>query len=110
MPEGQGLWPALWMLPTTQEALPEVDIFEVVGERPDAVSMHTHWIENGQERQRGVTWKGPNFAAGWHTFALDWEPTSLTWFVDGVARWRVTNSDADPTRADVPPRQPRGRR
>jgi beta-glucanase (GH16 family) len=79
------------MLPTTRESSPEVDIFEIVGERPDEVSMHTHWVEDGKERQKGTTWQGPDFAAGWHTFGLDWQPDSLTWFVDGVARWRVTD-------------------
>ena len=92
VPEGQGLWPALWMLPTTRESLPEVDIFEIVGERPDVVEMHTHWLEGEKKRQRGTTWQGPNFATGWHTFGLDWQPTSLTWYVDGVARWRVTTT------------------
>ena len=91
VPEGQGLWPALWMLPTTRESLPEVDIFEIVGERPNVVEMHTHWSEGGEERQRGMRYTGPNFADGWHTFGLDWKPDSLTWYVDGVARWRVTN-------------------
>jgi len=37
LPKGQGLWSALWMLPTTRESKPEVDIFETVGEQPDTV-------------------------------------------------------------------------
>jgi len=91
IPEGQGLWPALWMLPTTRQSLPEVDIFEFVGERPDVVEMHTHWLEDGRERQRGAEYRGPNFADGWHTFGLEWKPDSLTWIVDGEVRWQVTN-------------------
>ena len=63
---------------------PEVDIFEIVGERPNVVEMHTHWMEDGKERQRGMRSVGPDFAAGWHTFGLDWKPDSLTWYVDGV--------------------------
>jgi beta-glucanase (GH16 family) len=91
IPEGQGLWPALWMLPVTRSSLPEVDIFEIVGEKPDIVQMHTHWEEDGEERQRGESWQGPNFAEGSHTFGLEWKPDSLTWYVDGVERWRVTD-------------------
>lgn len=96
VPAGRGLWPAFWMLPTTDSSLPEVDIFEIVGEKPDAVQMHTHWEQDGQHRQRGQTWRGPDFSAGWHTFGLDWKPDSLTWYVDGVVRWRVTDPAAIP--------------
>jgi beta-glucanase (GH16 family) len=96
IPEGQGLWPALWMLPTTRQSLPEVDIFEFVGERPNVVEMHTHWLEDGEERQRGKRFRGPNFAAGWHTFGLEWKPDSLTWFVDGVPRWVITDVEQIP--------------
>lgn len=96
IPEGQGFWPALWMLPTTRSSLPEVDIFEIVGEAPDVVQMHTHWEEDGEERQSGKEWRGPNFAEDWHTFGLEWAPDSLTWYVDGVERWRVTDPEQIP--------------
>jgi beta-glucanase (GH16 family) len=96
IPEGQGLWPALWMLPTTRSSLPEVDIFEIVGEKPNVVQMHTHWEEGGDERQSGKKWHGPNFADGWHTFGLEWKPDSLTWYVDGKVRWQVTDPDRIP--------------
>jgi beta-glucanase (GH16 family) len=96
IPEGQGLWPALWMLPTTRSSLPEVDIFEIVGEKPNVVQMHTHWEEDGEERQSGRKWRGPNFAEGTHTFGLEWKPDSLTWYVDGEVRWQVTDPDQIP--------------
>jgi beta-glucanase (GH16 family) len=91
IPEGRGLWSALWMLPTTRESEPEVDIFETVGERPHVVAMHTHWLENGKDRQHGYRWHGPDMTVGWHTFGLEWKPDSLTWYIDDVARWRVTD-------------------
>jgi beta-glucanase (GH16 family) len=96
VPVGQGLWPALWMLPTTRASLPEVDIMEIVGEEPDVVAMHTHWLEDGKERQHGHRYRGPDFSAGWHTFGLQWEPDALTWYVDGEARWRVTRAEQVP--------------
>lgn len=91
VPAGRGLWSALWMLPTTRESEPEVDIFETVGEKPDIVAMHTHWLEDGKDKQHGFRWRGPDLSLGWHTFGLEWKPDSLTWYVDGVARWRVTD-------------------
>jgi beta-glucanase (GH16 family) len=92
LPKGQGLWSALWMLPTTRESKPEVDIFETVGEQPDTVQMHTHWEKDGQDHQRGHRWHGGDMTEGWHTFGLQWEPDSLTWYVDGQVRWRVTDT------------------
>jgi beta-glucanase (GH16 family) len=92
LPEGRGLWSALWMLPTTREAEPEIDIFETVGEKPKLVTMHTHWDEGGEDRQHGHRWHSDeDLTEGWHTFGLEWKPDSLTWYVDDVARWRVTD-------------------
>ncbi len=31
-----------------------------------------------------------NYTSGFHTYGLNWEPTSLTWYIDGVARRTVT--------------------
>jgi beta-glucanase (GH16 family) len=91
VPEGKGLWSAFWMLPSTGESEPEVDIFEFVGEKPDEITMHTHWLEDGKDLQHGSKFRGPDFTVGWHTFGLEWKPNSLTWYVDDVARWRVTD-------------------
>lgn len=91
LPQGRGLWSALWMLPSTGEAEPEIDIYETVGEQPRVVQMHTHWTEDGEDRQRGFKFHGPDMTLGWHTFGLEWTPDSLTWFVDGEPRWRVTD-------------------
>ncbi len=96
VPKGQGLWPALWMLPTTRKSLPEIDIFETVGEKPRVVDMTTHWLENGKSKQDGVKLGVPDFTSGWHTIGLEWKPSSLTWYVDGVARFRVTRDAAIP--------------
>ncbi|HEY7133549.1 MAG TPA: glycoside hydrolase family 16 protein [Acidimicrobiia bacterium] len=95
VPQGTGFWPAFWMLPTSRSSTPEVDIFEMLGDQPRTVSMHVHWRGPGDnELADGVDWSGPDFTAGWHTFGLDWEPDHLTWYIDGVARWQVT----DPSR------------
>jgi len=91
LPAGRGLWSALWMLPTTRESEPEIDIFETVGEKPELVTMHTHWLEDGKERQQGHKFRTEDMTLGWHTFGLEWKPDSLTFYVDDVARWRVTD-------------------
>ena len=100
VPAGTGFWPAFWMLPTSRDAKPEVDVFEILGDQPRTTSMHVHWRGPGNsDLVDGAEWTGPDFTAGWHTFGLDWEPDGLTWYVDGVERWRVS----DPARI---PREP----
>lgn len=92
IPAGTGLWSAFWMLPASRAALPEVDIMEVVGESPGTVVLHTHWAaKHGTEVQSGKTVDVGDLSNGWHTFAIDWQPDSLTWFIDGAEKWRVTD-------------------
>jgi beta-glucanase (GH16 family) len=78
-------------MPVSRESLPEVDIYEIVGERPDVLQMHAHWKQDGERQSVGKNWRGPNFAEESHTFGLDWQPDSLTWYVDGEERWRITD-------------------
>jgi beta-glucanase (GH16 family) len=83
LPAGDGLWPAFWLMPVNQRSLPEVDILEADGALPNQISMTYH---DPAGPISGTDFIGPNFTGGWHTFGIDWEPGSLTWYVDGVAQ------------------------
>jgi beta-glucanase (GH16 family) len=91
LPRGQGLWPAFWLLPTDETWPPEIDVFENIGNEPNTVHMTTHWSENGNHRQNGNEFVGPDFSDGFHTFAVEWSESTIAWFVDGVERHRVQN-------------------
>lgn len=92
VPAGRGLWPAMWMLPASSEARPEIDILEVLGHDPGLALMHLHlggptWGSlDAQERLSGGT-----FADGWRVVRLDWFPGLLVWSIDGVEVWRVSD-------------------
>jgi len=88
VPSGQGLWPAFWLLPANYESRPEIDIMEILGHTPNIQRMHYHWIGG----DAGQNWEGPDFSEDWHTFAIDWTPDALIWYVDGVERWRFEES------------------
>jgi beta-glucanase (GH16 family) len=95
VPAGAGLWPAFWALPADHGWPPELDVMEIVGNRPDAVRMTYHFLDAGGSHQGpGRTWEGPDFSAGWHTFGLDWGPDTLVWYVDDIERWRFTDASA----------------
>lgn len=83
LPAGQGLWPAHWMLPDDHPAWPpEIDIMELLGHEPDVVHCTQHWGRWPNNAHRGESFKGPDFSAGFHTFAVEWSPERIDWFVD----------------------------
>jgi beta-glucanase (GH16 family) len=88
LPKGTNMWPALWMLPANNaEVLPEIDLMEIIGTgtTQPLVSFHP---ATGPVENLGV--KTADLSSGWHTFGLDWEPGSLTWYIDGSAVFAVT--------------------
>ncbi|MFC1430430.1 family 16 glycosylhydrolase [Streptacidiphilus sp. N1-3] len=90
VPAGMGLFPAFWMMPQTRSAPPELDIAEFT-RGAQSVLMTVHWAGAGGRDAHLSKRYGPvDFPAGYHVLALDWEPDSLTWYVDGVARFTTT--------------------
>jgi hypothetical protein len=87
LPAGQGLWPAIWMMPASyNDDNGELDVLETFGTDPTA-----HFTVHRNGRQDGQEWSGPDFSQGFHTFAVDWQPDHVAWYVDGVERGRTTN-------------------
>lgn len=99
VPKGKGLWPAFWALPAPSSPrsppsrLPEIDIMEILGDTSHTTLMNYHYDNGvGPEGYSETTWTGPDFSADWHTFALDWEPTAIKWYVDGFERHRYSDA------------------
>ncbi len=91
MPEGQGLWAAIWMLPTDQTyggwaASGEIDIMEYLGSDTTKVYGTIHyggqWPDNKSMGTYYVT-SDTAFHRDFHTFALEWQEGKLRWYVDG---------------------------
>ncbi len=91
LPTGKGLWPAFWMLPEEDRyggwaASGEIDIMESWGSKPDKVAGTIHYGETWPNNK--YTGKDYHFAEGdgidkWHTYAVEWEPGEIRWYVDG---------------------------
>lgn len=96
VPKGRGLWPAFWMLPDPPAWPPEIDVLEILGHEPDKIYLTHHWPDpaNPGGRSKSVTgeFKGPDFSADFHTFAVEWEATEIRWYVDGELRHRSAES------------------
>jgi beta-glucanase (GH16 family) len=92
MPAGQGLWPAFWMLGDDIEKVGwptcgEIDIMENIGKEPSVnhgsihgpgytgdVGIEAHYTLPG----------GKKFSDDFHTYAIEWEPDVIRFYVDDV--------------------------
>lgn len=89
-PEGLGLWPAIWMMPKVQELYGEwprcgeIDIMEVLCNETTKAMGTLHYGVPHAEQQGSVTLTGgTTFANSFHTYAIEWEPGQIEWFIDG---------------------------
>ncbi len=92
VPWGKGLWPALWMLPQDDAyggwaASGEIDLMEIVGEKPHEVLNSIHFGSTHPGRALITTvhpLPGGSLVADWHDYAVEWEPGEIRFYVDGV--------------------------
>lgn len=87
LPAKQGLWPAFWMLGSDISsvgwpACGEIDIMEQVNTE-STVYGTVHW----QDNTGSYASYGGNTGAdvtGYHVYAIEWNESTITWYVDGV--------------------------
>lgn len=108
LPQGDGTWPAIWMLgtsignnwhPTTigWPGCGEIDIMEHWGNNPNTIHGSTHTISsNGatvntsQVRREGVF-------DDWHVYSVNWSPNQISFLVDGFLYYTYNPSIKDAT-------------
>ncbi len=89
LPEGKGMWPAIWMMPTDSAyggwpASGEIDIMELLGHEPEKAYGTIHYGNPYTHTGGNFTLtNGRTFADDYHVFGLEWAPGELKWFVDG---------------------------
>ncbi|MET9249668.1 RICIN domain-containing protein [Nonomuraea sp. NPDC003709] len=99
LPRGQGIWPAFWMLgdnigPVGWPGSGEIDIMENIGREPSTVHGTIHGPGYSGSGGIGAPYSiGGVFADAFHTFAVDWSPNLIIWYVDGVEYQRRTPAD-----------------
>lgn len=126
LPQGQGTWPAIWMLPEKDRygawaASGEIDILEAVnlgvpcakcpGGRENTILGTLHfggkWPNN---QHKGEEVPFPEVLdGGFHTYAIEWYPDRIVWQVDGrtfaertASEWSTTGSTAPGAPFDQP--------
>lgn len=102
IPFGQGIWPAFWMLGSNINQVPwpscgEVDIMENIGREPSIAhgTLHGPGYSGGAGLTGSLTLPdGQKLADDFHIFAVEWEPTSIRFFVDDNLYETRTPADA----------------
>lgn len=98
LPEGQGTWPAFWMLPTDEvyggwPKSGEIDILEAVnlkadkadGTPEDRIYGTLHYgLDFPDNESSGKDYTPPsNPADGFHTYSIEWQKGEVRWYMDG---------------------------
>jgi beta-glucanase (GH16 family) len=106
LPQGQGTWPAIWMLPTEWAyggwaGSGEIDIMEAVnlkaksdekGAREEQEESRVHgtlhygraWPENVYSGKEFHLPAGSNPADDFHEYAVEWQEGEIRWYVDDI--------------------------
>lgn len=90
VPSGQGYLPAFWLMAQDENVYGqwprcgEIDCMEVMGQDPTTAYGTIHYGNPHQESQGTCqTASNHSFSDEFHTFACEWEPGSIKWYVDG---------------------------
>ena len=92
----RGTFPAFWMMPAdNSKGWPnagEIDIWETIDNGDVAYgTVHTNWTYNLNKGGNGGNMGGIDYSL-WHVYAVEWNATSITWYVDGQKMWTYNKS------------------
>lgn len=126
VPGGQGVWPAIWMMPEHEiyggwPKSGEIDILETVnlgapcptceGGRENRIFGTIHFAGDaaGAHRQVSTGAPMPSSPDGFHVYGVEWSPEAIVWSVDGqpyaeakAAQWKRDGQDVAAAPFDQP--------
>jgi len=104
IPEGQGLWPAFWMLGAdiNSSGWPtcgEIDIMENIGSEPTINHGSLHMPATGSTTDSDLTSQytltgGAKLGDAFHTYAIEWSATAIKFYVDDTLYETQTPANA----------------
>lgn len=110
MPEGQGFWPAFWMLGDDINTDPwpacgEMDIMESIGKMPftNYGSIHGTGFTGTAIGTSYTLPNGAKFGDGFHTFGILWSPRLIKYYVDSPTNVYATYTPASLPKGGVWP-------
>lgn len=103
IPNGQGAWPALWLMPKDNlygvwPTSGEIDVMEILGGNPSTLYGTLHygkpWPNQQQIGGQSVAQAGTDYSQDFHTYGVDWQQDHMDFYVDGKVYYTVKSSDA----------------
>lgn len=104
LPEGQGIWPALWMLGANFNQgsywprCGEIDIMEFLGHKTDTIYGTAHFQvtdHHGFSPGKIPASTEEDYLDAWHVYSIEWSPGRIEWFVDDVSYHALLRSESD---------------
>ncbi|RWZ58074.1 glycosyl hydrolase family protein [Halobacillus fulvus] len=99
LPEGQGYWPAFWMMPQDSvygvwPTSGEIDIMEAAGNDLESIGGTIHYGEafpNNTYQGKEYHFPEGEDYTDFHTYSVEWEPGEIRWYVDGELYQTLNN-------------------
>lgn len=93
IPEGKGLFPAIWMIPQTGNFY-EIDILESIGSESTIIYGGNHYYFGGKRTKKfnSVTINNPQ---DFHIYSVEWMPDRIVWYVDNKVFHQTSTGVAD---------------
>ncbi|HZU12928.1 MAG TPA: glycoside hydrolase family 16 protein [Chloroflexota bacterium] len=92
---GHGYWAGFWSGAVNGDWPPEMEVAEWQSNYPTIVGLYYHYKCGSGHCVAGTNYNArSDLSAGWHIYGVDWEPHSVTWYVDGrrVYTWSGTTT------------------
>jgi beta-glucanase (GH16 family) len=101
VPQGQGLWPAFWAISRNGDGSfgpSEIDMMEILA-NPDGVVNNGNVGDDVTRLHQvvhypgGMKWHGVdtvNLSSGFHVYGVEWRPSYIDFYLDGVRTHRYT--------------------
>lgn len=101
LPAGVGTWPAIWMLGANigtvgWPACGEIDIMEHKGSQPNRIYGTVHYPGFSGGNAVGGTVNISNVTTEFHVYGVEWNETSIRFFVDGNLFFTFNNNQNIP--------------
>lgn len=88
VPAGRGLRAIVSLRPVALAPLPTIGLLEVSGAAPSTISFGNDWGTEQTRRSFGDSFPAPDFSAGFHTIAIEWDENKILWQIDGKDKFQ----------------------
>lgn len=104
LPQGTGVWPAIWMLGTNMPDVGwpmsgEIDIMEYVGFAEDTLHSAVHTADNNWSTDSDYSNSSKiimdRLGTDFHIFAIEWKLNRIDFFVDGIHHYTFQKRSED---------------